>query len=84
MKNTFIILKQHTMTRLRQNKSFRIFVFNTFTAFVTLATVYLSYLAWLDWEIAIVSSIFLIPTFAALSKFINVYFFNDIGVAKNK
>lgn len=67
------------MTKLRQNKDVRVFVWTVFNAGITLA---ISFLSGLEGETAVLVSALGIPVLNIITKFINTRYFWDLWVEK--
>lgn len=65
------------MTKLRQNKDVRVFIWTVFNSWVTLA---ISYMAGLTGENAVMVSAIGIPFLNIVTKYINVRLFGDLWV----
>ena len=67
------------MTKLRQHKDVRVFVWTVFNAGITLS---ISFLSGLEGEQAVLVSALGIPFLNIITKFINTRYFGDLWVEK--
>lgn len=76
--DSFIIYK-YIMKNLRQNKDFRVFLWTVFNALVAFAG---TELANITGELQVYVVGIAIPSLNALTKYINIRYFNDLWVTK--
>lgn len=67
------------MNKLRQNKEFRVFIWQLLDVILAF---WITYLSWIEWEYKIVISWLLVPILALITKEVNKKL-GDLGVDKD-
>ncbi len=72
------------LKKLRQKKAIRVYLRQMFNITISAGVSYATYLSGLEWESSALIGALLIPVLNIITKFINVSYFGDLGVEKNK